>query len=57
MRPAPVLVRDDEDDGGARFASIDFRAGRRISMQRLRETQPPPPAYLKVLVPATAPID
>ncbi len=47
--------RDSGDDGGgpARFATIDFRTRRSIRARRTSDTQPPPPAYLKVLAPAS----
>jgi hypothetical protein len=44
-------IDDAEDDGGgggARFAPIDFRAGRSIAMQR-RSRRPPPPAHLEIV--------
>lgn len=54
-RPAPVMKRDDDDDdSGVHFSTIDFRARRSLTMRRMRDTRPPPPAYLKVLVPASA---
>lgn len=38
------------DGGGARFASVDFRAGRAIStIPPRRSTLPPPPVHLEVL--------
>lgn len=39
-----------DDDGSARFATVDFTARRQIR-RSARDTAPPPPAYLKVLVP------
>lgn len=51
--PGPSSSKD-EGGGGARFASVDFRAGRAISaILPRRSTLPPPPIYLEVL-PATA---
>ncbi|HEY8429195.1 MAG TPA: undecaprenyldiphospho-muramoylpentapeptide beta-N-acetylglucosaminyltransferase [Sandaracinaceae bacterium] len=40
------------DDGGSRFASVDFGAGRAISMRTRRTSVPPPPVRLQPLTPA-----
>jgi UDP-N-acetylglucosamine--N-acetylmuramyl-(pentapeptide) pyrophosphoryl-undecaprenol N-acetylglucosamine transferase len=37
-----------DGDGGARFASVDFRAGRAIELER-RSRRPPPPAHLELV--------
>ncbi|MCB9597964.1 MAG: undecaprenyldiphospho-muramoylpentapeptide beta-N-acetylglucosaminyltransferase [Sandaracinaceae bacterium] len=52
--PEVVEEEEDEDDGRQRFAAVDFTVRRQIRRRALRDTQPPPPAYLQVLVPASA---
>ncbi len=49
--------RSRDDDGTARFAPVDFTARRQIRRRAARDTAPPPPAYLTVLVPASAAMD
>lgn len=44
----------EDDDGKVCFATIDFRARRGLELQRMRSTNPPPPAYIEVLTPALA---
>jgi len=48
---------ESDDDGAARFRSVDFGAGRGLRARRLRDTAPPPPAYLQVLVSASTVAD
>jgi UDP-N-acetylglucosamine--N-acetylmuramyl-(pentapeptide) pyrophosphoryl-undecaprenol N-acetylglucosamine transferase len=45
-----VVVRttNEEPEGGAKFASVDFRSGRAISMER-KSRRPPPPAHLELV--------
>jgi UDP-N-acetylglucosamine--N-acetylmuramyl-(pentapeptide) pyrophosphoryl-undecaprenol N-acetylglucosamine transferase len=43
----PSEDRSKGDGGGARFTSVDFTAGREISVSR-RSRRPPPPAYLEL---------
>lgn len=48
----------EDDGGGARFSTIDFRAGRAISSSPPRRSSaPPPPVYLKVLPTVRALVD
>ncbi|MCA9608320.1 MAG: undecaprenyldiphospho-muramoylpentapeptide beta-N-acetylglucosaminyltransferase [Myxococcales bacterium] len=53
---APAATPRD-DEGGSRFAPVDFTARRQIRRCAARDTAPPPPAYLQVLVPASAAMD
>jgi UDP-N-acetylglucosamine--N-acetylmuramyl-(pentapeptide) pyrophosphoryl-undecaprenol N-acetylglucosamine transferase len=50
--PARATSRDesseDTDEGGARFATVDFRAGRDVALRPRRSTLPPPPIRLEV---------
>lgn len=41
----------DDDDSGARFAAVDFRARRGVAMRRMRTLSPPPVAYLQAVEP------
>lgn len=48
---------ETDDDGTARFRTVDFGAGRALRARGLRDTAPPPPAYLQVLVSASTVAD
>lgn len=48
---AGTLAGSDDDDSGARFATVDFRERRGMAMRRMRVTHPPPVAYLQAVEP------
>lgn len=52
--PTPGAASRGGEDGKGRFRSVDFRARREMRVMHRRRTDPPPPAYLEVLVPSTA---
>lgn len=47
--PAPSVSSGESEGGGARFATVDFRAGRAIRIAPRRSSRPPPPVYLEEL--------
>lgn len=55
-RPDEITRERGGGDGGARFATVDFRGRRQLAFARARRHKTPPPAHLELLGPAPAPL-